>query len=213
MTIAHHIWALADFNGVIGLQPDDSDWADLARIAGWDPHDLPAFRARFWQLRDHYDRGTLDAHVFWDRMGTPEARLDEAIGHDTNMWLRSDPEVLDHLAQAREAGTRLALLSNAPHPLARAIEQQPWAGEFELLSFSCDVKANKPSAHAYEATLAGMDLGRHGRRGVLMIDDRADNIDAAIDLGLQGHWHTPHGPRLDHVLRDHRNRVALPGHH
>jgi putative hydrolase of the HAD superfamily len=206
MTTAHS-WALADYNGVIGLQPGDADWAELARISGWSPTDLTAFRNRFWQLRDPYDRGALDAEAFWTQMGCPAAHLDEAIGHDTRMWLRTDPEVLDHFAAARAAGTRLALLSNAPAPVARAIETSDWAEDFEILRFSCDLQANKPQPHAYEATLADMELGHLGRRAVLMIDDRAENIHAARALGLHGHHHTGPGPHLAAALHQHRDRT------
>ncbi|MEY9848497.1 putative hydrolase of the HAD superfamily [Streptacidiphilus sp. BW17] len=177
-------WALADYNGVIGRQAGADDWARLARVAGWHRDSLAPFQQLFWSLRPDYDRGLITADRFWARMGCPADRREEASAADTGMWMRADQQVVDLLRAARHRGMRLALLSNAPDGVARAIEQTPWANEFDVLRFSCDLHENKPHPYAYEATLTAMGVEPGERQHVLFIDDRLDNTQAARQLGM-----------------------------
>lgn len=201
-------WALADYNGVIGRQPRPRDWTRLARIAGWHPEALSPFQDLFWEQRPDYDRGAITGEEFWARMGCPAADRAAALHADTAMWLRTDRQVLDLLRGARHRGIRLALLSNAPDGVARAIEQAPWATEFDILRFSCDLQANKPDAEAYEQTLDDMGVSLAGRAAVVFVDDRIDNTEAARALGLAGHHFTGDPRALAAELDDHRRTFA-----
>jgi len=201
------LWALADYNGVIGRQPLPSDWAHLAHIAGWHQKSLPAFQERFWDQRPDFDRGEITGEDFWARMGCPTADRGQALRADTAMWLRTDRQILDLLRAARHRGVKLALLSNAPHEVARAIEQASWAAEFDILRFSCDLRANKPDPEAYESTLQDMGV-IEDRSQVLFIDDRLDNTTAATELGLSAHHFTGDSTALSHALSRHRRPLS-----
>ena len=52
------------------------------------------------------------------------------------------------------AGLPLALLSNAPEPLAEAIAGLPIAAHFGHLIFSCQLKLAKPDPQCYSRALA-----------------------------------------------------------
>ena len=78
-------------------------------------------------------------------------------------------------------GAQLALLSNAPEPLARAIDRSRWSRHFDHRYYSCRLGAAKPDPRAFELVLS--DLGAQPDE-VLFIDDRAENTRAAGDLGM-----------------------------
>jgi putative hydrolase of the HAD superfamily len=79
-------------------------------------------------------------------------------------------------------GAQLALLSNAPEPLARAIDQHPWSRHFDHHYYSCRLGVAKPDPRAFELVLS--DLGERPGE-VLFIDDRAENTRTARDLGIR----------------------------
>ncbi|MEY9840624.1 HAD-IA family hydrolase [Streptacidiphilus sp. EB103A] len=200
-------WALLDYNGVLGHQPLPADWQDLATAAHW-TGTLTSFQDAFWKARDAYDRGTVTTAEFWATLKTPPHAVATATALDTAMWLRTDPHVLGLLADAVSRGVRLAMLSNAPTNVARAIEAAPWSGLFEHLLFSCDIGANKPEHPAYHHALTTLDT-LHQPADVTFVDDRHDNVDAATRLGLRGHHyqgepHTIH--RAIHRVHPTRHR-------
>jgi putative hydrolase of the HAD superfamily len=178
-------WALLDYNGVLGHQPLPADWRDLANAAQWNGS-LSDFQAAFWKARDPYDRGTITASQFWDTLDAPPHTVAACNALDTAMWLRTDAKVLGLLANAVSRGVRLAMLSNAPSNVARAIEAAPWAGLFQHLLFSCDLGANKPEQVAYHHALTTLDAV-HQPHHVTFVDDRGDNVHAASRLGLRAH--------------------------
>jgi len=77
---------------------------------------------------------------------------------------------------------RLALLSNAPEPLATAIDHSKWSSSFDRRFYSCRLGRAKPDPAVYQAVLD--DLGATPP-SVLFIDDRTENALAATALGLQ----------------------------
>jgi putative hydrolase of the HAD superfamily len=79
-------------------------------------------------------------------------------------------------------GAQLALLSNAPEPLARAIDQHPWSRHFDHRYYSCRLGAAKPAPQAFQLVIS--DLGEQPDE-MLFIDDRAENTRAARDLGMR----------------------------
>jgi putative hydrolase of the HAD superfamily len=93
-----------------------------------------------------------------------------------------DPETLrTTLNTARRSRIGLALLSNAPEPLAAAIERSPWVRHFEHRFYSCRLRRLKPERAVFIDALSIMDAAPEQ---VLFIDDRAENTAAAADLGM-----------------------------
>ncbi|MGW1290913.1 HAD-IA family hydrolase [Streptomyces sp. NPDC002586] len=183
---------LLDYNGVIGLQPHDEDWHRLATLAGWPEGETEAFQTAFWKRRTAYDAGTITTSMFWSgllrdgRTAPPGSALLDALREtDTAMWIRTDSEVLGVLRVAQKtAGVPMLLLSNAPRPLADALDGTEWCATLMSRAlYSARLGVNKPAARAYQAALAAAHWPAPER--TLFIDNLFENCHAAARLGLR----------------------------
>jgi len=75
----------------------------------------------------------------------------------------------------------LALLSNAPVEVARAVERLEELAPFRPRLFSCDLGATKPHPSVYATVLEGLAAAP---ASVTFVDDRPDNVDAARRAGF-----------------------------
>jgi putative hydrolase of the HAD superfamily len=177
-------WVLADYGEVISGPLPAQTIGELADLAGQQPHE---FRDRYWKFRPPYDLGQSD-RAYWSavlgRDLVAEPRLVEAMVRvDVAGWLTLNPRTLPALIRfGTHAGVRLALLSNAPEPLAAAIDHCGWSASFDRRFYSCRLGLAKPDAAVYQAVLE--DLGATPQ-SVLFIDDRAENTRAAAAAGLK----------------------------
>ncbi|MEU1601138.1 hypothetical protein ABZ468_52755 [Streptomyces sp. NPDC005708] len=108
-------------------------WDRLAALAGRPADQTWDFENAFWARREPYDAGEITTHAFWSGLlrggliASPgSALLDTLRQTDTDMWTHTDPAVVSVLRATHAAGTRLLLLSNAPHPLSDALDRTPW---------------------------------------------------------------------------------------
>jgi len=174
-----------DFGGVICTPQPDADLAALAAAAGAVP--VADFWAAYWPSRAAYDQALLTAAEFWhdvaSRLGRTFAapQVDELIRLDIASWMHLREGTLALIRDLESAGQRLAVLSNMPVEVARAVEALPLARHFEYLLFSCDLRAVKPDPRCF-----GQAVDRLGVPAdqVTLIDDRQENVTAAARLGL-----------------------------
>ena len=190
---------LVDYGEVLSAPLTEVAVADLAALAG---QPRTTFLDRYWRLRAAYDLGQPPAE-YWsavlgrDLDGSPEV-VDRLTRVDVRGWLKSNPLTLRALVgHADRTGARLALLSNAPEPLARAVDRLDWARRFDHRYYSCRLGVAKPAPQAFRHVLT--DLGAQPGE-VLFIDDRAENTRAARDLGMRTITFTSAGD-LDRELR------------
>ncbi len=182
---------LTDMFGVIAQVQPRAAKDRLVRIAG-----LPAddFWAAYWSARPPYDQGRITPLGYWTAVG-------KQLGHsfdtetlmalhaaDLDSWALRHHDMIEALPVVKQAGYRLALLSNIPSSLAEHV----WAvdgfmSEFELVALSCDIDAVKPSPQAYQWCIdrLGLPAGE-----ILFIDDAQHNVDAALAVGLQAKLYT-----------------------
>jgi putative hydrolase of the HAD superfamily len=176
-------WLLVDYGEVISRALPEAALTELAAMAGLDRDEL---HQRYWRCRPDYDRGQIPLR-YWsaviDRDLTLQRRLVERLtAVDVDGWTRLNRATLrTTLNTARRTGTRLALLSNAPEPLAGAIERSDWVRRFDHSFFSCRLRRLKPEPGAFTDALGVMDAAPER---VLFIDDRSENTAAAGDLGM-----------------------------
>src|ERR1700733_13609081 len=176
-------WVLADYGEVISAPLPAETMLELADLAGQQAEE---FRGRYCKFRPPYDLGQ-SGRAYWSAvLGhelQAEPQLVEAMVRvDIAGWMTLNPRTLPALIKfGAHAGVRLALLSNAPEPLATAIDHSGWSPSFDRRFYSCRVGLAKPDPAVYEAVLA--DLGATPQ-SVLFIDDRAENVLAATALGL-----------------------------
>ena len=145
------MWLLVDYGEVISTAHDEVALQQLADLAG---QDVAAFRQRYWAQRPEYALGQ-PAQAYWSRV---LGRDPGALTHlDIEGWLTLNDATLDTLHEfADRTGARLALLSNAPHALAEAVERSAWSDGFERLFFSCRLGHMKPDPTTYTLVLDGL---------------------------------------------------------
>lgn len=95
-----------------------------------------------------------------------------------------DAQVRAALAEVREAGARVALMSNATTRLEDELEVLGLAGEFDAVVSSARLGVAKPEPAVYfaAAQLVETDVAR-----CLFVDDTAINVEVAQAVGMQGH--------------------------
>jgi putative hydrolase of the HAD superfamily len=181
-------WIVFDYGEVISRPT--GELPALAEVLG---ADLVKFEDAYWAERDAYDRGLSD-HAYWSAVG---ARLGVEVSPalaaqlteiDTTGWMSVEPSTMELLADLRAAGTRLALLSNAPSAFGRLVERASWSSTFDHLLFSGDLGVAKPDAEIWAALLARIEADAGD---CVFFDDRQVNIDGAVAYGLSGQlWRT-----------------------
>lgn len=181
-------WVLFDYGAVLCTGQPAGDRRALVAAGGLDPDDGPAverFWSAYWADRPAYDRADLDAAAYWERVlgRTPTgAELAAVDAADVAGWVHPQPGSLAVAAALAAAGTRLALLSNAPASLADAVDELPWMQVVPHRYYSCRLRATKPDPAAYAGTLAG--LGADPAE-VTFVDDRPANVAGAAAVGLR----------------------------
>ncbi|MFD0496352.1 MULTISPECIES: HAD family hydrolase [Streptomyces violaceusniger group] len=184
------------------------------RLAGLLGVEEAAFAEAYWAHRDAYDLGSSDI-AYWSAvagaLGAPlrPGTVDALVSAEVDIWTRLDGPSHALVEDLRRHGARLALLSNAPHVLARTAERSDWSAHFDRLMFSADHGIAKPDPAVYRRMTEL--LGTSPER-VLFFDDRRKNIDAAREHGWDAQLWTgaaaaravladrgllPHGPTRD----------------
>jgi putative hydrolase of the HAD superfamily len=191
---------LVDYGEVLSAPLAEDAIADLAALAG---QPRATFLDRYWQLRPAYDLGQPPGE-YWsavlDRdLGASPRFVDRLTRVDVRGWLHRNPRTLRALlGHAHRTGAALALLSNAPEPLAHAIDRRQWARHFDHRYYSCRLGVAKPDPEAFRRVLT--DLGAEPGE-LLFIDDRAENTRTARDLGMPAITFTS-ASDLDRELRE-----------
>jgi putative hydrolase of the HAD superfamily len=175
---------LTDYGEVISTPLPQDTITELAAVA---EQPRETFLDRYWRYRPGYDLGQWPAG-YWSQVLDRDLSgaapiVDRLTSIDVHGWLRLNPLTLRTLlAYAQRTGAPLALLSNAPEPLARAIDRSPWSQYFDHRYYSCRLGAAKPDPRVFQLVLS--DLGVPPEE-VLFIDDRSENTRTARDLGMR----------------------------
>lgn len=181
------VWALLDYGGVLCHPQPAEDRSALLRAGGGDPADPvagEAFWAGYWAYRDAYDRADLEPAGYWRAvLGRPVEPddVEELNRLDAASWLHPMQETLAVVGELARRGTRLALLSNAPEPLAAAIDAVDWLDLIEQRHYSSRLRTAKPDPEIYLQVLSRLGAAPEE---VTFVDDRADNVAGAAALGL-----------------------------
>lgn len=169
--------ALPELAALLGVAPDRFDEAYFAHRRQYDLHTDPA---QFWTA------------VAVDSGATAPggALIEELVRADDLGWSTTDPDTMTLIDDlGRSPGTLLAVLSNAPSSMGRLIRTQAWSSRFQHLLFSGDLGLVKPDPRIYRALvdqLAGAPDGPVEPVEVAFLDDRADNIAGAVEVGIHG---------------------------
>jgi putative hydrolase of the HAD superfamily len=195
-------WLLFDYGNVICYPQPPRAVERLAEAAGATVAD---FSAGYWKYRLAYDHAKLDAVGYWQRVGESVGRTFSATdiarltSLDNGSWLDLNPGTVSLVEDlAAGGGNRLALLSNAPAEVARAVMALPVAALFEHRLFSCFLRLVKPDPAIFLAA-----LGRLGASAadVIFLDDRPENVAGAAEVGIRGVVFTDPGTARSELAR------------
>ena len=176
-----------DYGRVLSLAPSEAELQEFATLVGVTE---PPFFEIYSATRHDYDCGRADFRQHWQAFSVVAgvelrpAQVERIADMETLMWLRVNPEALALARQIKANGVRTAILSNIPHDLLAEVRKFSWLGEFEVKIWSCELGILKPDPAIYLACLDA--LGCRAER-TLFFDDRANNVEAARDLGMEAH--------------------------
>lgn len=171
-----------DYGKVLSLPPTEEDWKALASAT-----DLPVetLEHRYWEFRDGYDRKEVSAAEYWAKVAgreLSENELTELISMDDAQWTRVNEDMLHLARQLKEAGVKIAILSNMQTDMLKVMRAKfDWLGEFDVQMYSCENGLVKPESQAYLecARQLGVDPGQ-----ALFFDDKEKNIRGAEKTGM-----------------------------
>ena len=184
---------LFDFGKVLSGPPSAAVWLDMQRVSGLSAAELD--RA-YWLPRDDYDRGTLDSQGYWSAVASEAhanfdlSARDRLIELDVELWTEMNEPMVDWVRALHRAGVRTGILSNIGDAMAAGIcAKFDWIGGFHHAVWSHALRLRKPEAEIYAAAIAGLGVPA-GQ--ILFIDDRDENIAAALRSGMQAILYSTH---------------------
>jgi putative hydrolase of the HAD superfamily len=191
-----------DYGKVLSLPPANTDWQNLAAAT-----DLPFenLQHRYWQFRDDYDRKVVTAAEYWAKVAGRELadnELTELIAMDDAQWTRVNDDMLHLARQLKEAGIKIAILSNMQTDMLKVMRAKfNWLPEFDVQMYSCENGLVKPELEAYLE--CARQLGVEPSQA-LFFDDKEKNIQGALKAGM-------HAMLFDGAVADAEKKLAELG--
>jgi len=189
---------LFDYGMVLSGPPDPAAWARIRSLTGLSED---ALHREYWNNRHAYDRGDLNAEAYWSKAasvaGIPltPALLNNLTAADTDYWGQINSPMLDWVARLQRAGIPTGILSNMPDAMeAGLLTKHKWIRDFSHCTWSHSLNLAKPEPEIYHHAARGL---RTPPANILFLDDRADNIAAALAVGMQAIQYTDHETFLD----------------
>ena len=196
MTVANSDKALIlDFGGVVTrtlFETHDITERALGLPAGtltwrgpFDPSTDPLWvrmQARAITERDYWmERTRQVGRLVGEEWSDMKTFVQRARGAEAELVLR--PEARDAILRVREAGLRLAILSNELDLFYGVAfrERFPLIDRFDVIVDATYTKILKPDPRAYELVLAELGLDR---RNCVFVDDQKKNIEGAVAVDL-----------------------------
>jgi putative hydrolase of the HAD superfamily len=176
-----------DYGMVLTGPPDSAAHAELERITGLSADCLDGL---YWADRHAYDEGKLTGIEFWRKIGSEagidlgESQIEELNRWDARMWTTFNGAMLEWQAALKERGFLTAIVSNMGDAvLEYMLTKFDWLSRFDVLVWSYQLGLAKPDPAIYRYVLE--KLGTQPGE-TLFIDDRQDNVGAAVKLGMKG---------------------------
>jgi putative hydrolase of the HAD superfamily len=199
---------LLDADGVVQFSGELYAWLD--REHGWSAERVDEFYWRQFHERRDY-AGTLSGLVPVVAEALVEWGCAAPAGEFVRRWFTlgavPDPDALAQVAALRRHGITCALASNQDFVRARFMDEElGYERLFDDRFYSARLGVAKPDPAYFHAVLAalGVDPAR-----TLFIDDRPENVAAALECGLNAEVHGP-GDRLRDTLARYELPIVVP---
>jgi putative hydrolase of the HAD superfamily len=178
---------------VLSAAPDPAAWARLRTISGLSEEIL---QREYWASRHAYDRGDLTAETYWHKVAagagivlTP-TKLPQLIAADVDYWSTLNLPMLEWAQRLQRSGIRIGILSNMPDAMETGLRaRHSWIDTFDHHTWSHAVNLAKPELAIYLHAAEGL---RTPPENILFLDDRFENIEAALAVGMQTIHYTTH---------------------
>jgi putative hydrolase of the HAD superfamily len=205
---------LFDYGMVLSAPPDPAAWARILSITNLSEDVL---QREYWAHRRAYDRGDLDAEAYWHKAAagaeivlTP-TQLTDLIAADTDLWSQVNPPMLEWAQHLQRTGIRTGILSNMPDAVEAGLRARHlWIESFDHHTWSHALNLLKPEPAIYLHAAEGLQTRP---ANILFLDDRPENIEAALAIGMQAIHYTTHAAFVDQMrARNLASLLQLEGH-
>ena len=176
---------LFDYGRVLSGPPDPAAWARLRAITGLDEDRL---HTAYWKYRHDYDRGALTGPAYWHAVAAhagialDQEQLAALLAADIDLWTTLNPPMVAWAGQLQHAGVRTGILSNIGDCIAEGVVARlPWLAGFYCCIWSHALFMAKPEPAIY---LKAAEALGSAPAHILFIDDREENVAAAVALGM-----------------------------
>lgn len=136
---------------------------------------------KHWHM---WHRGQISEQDLWTHV---TADLNIQCPTCASLWLggfkqayKEKLEMFALLKQLKHKGYTTALLSNIETPLVNYLKLSPYE-HIDRYFYSCEMGMRKPEKRIYEKVLEELECRPEA---AIFIDDRRENVDAAVSLGL-----------------------------
>jgi putative hydrolase of the HAD superfamily len=205
---------LFDYGMVLSAAPDPAAWARMLSLTNLSEEQL---HRGYWAHRHAYDRGDLTAESFWNRAAAPTHailtpdQLTALIAADVDYWSTLNPPMLAWARSLQQTRIPTGILSNMPGPMETGLRARyPWIDEFAHNTWSHAVNLAKPEPAIYLHAAEGL---RTPPANILFLDDRLENIETALTIGMQAIHYTTHPAFIDEMqARNLNHLLQLQGH-
>jgi putative hydrolase of the HAD superfamily len=184
---------LFDYGLVLSGPPDPAAWMRMRTLTGLS-EDL--LHREYWAHRHAYDRGDLNAKAYWNKVATGAGialtpdQLNGLIAADTELWGTLNPPMLEWVNCLQLAGVPTGILSNMPDAMEIGLRaRHRWIESFNHHTWSHSLNLAKPELAIYRHAVEGL---KTPPANILFVDDKIENIEAALSIGMQAIQYTTH---------------------
>jgi putative hydrolase of the HAD superfamily len=182
---------LFDYGMVLSGPPDPAAWARMRTITGLNEEQ---FHRGYWTHRHAYDRGDLTGESFWNQAAAPTHailtpdQLTALIAADVDYWSTINSPMLAWARKLQHAGIATGILSNMPGPMETGLRaRHRWLDDFTHTTWSHALNLAKPEPAIYLSAAQGLHTPP---ANILFLDDKEENIAAALAVGMQAILYT-----------------------
>lgn len=173
---------LLDYGRVVA--PEDGD-PPVQFVYGARADDQQSYKL-FGSLRHDLAKGTINEEYVRDRLQESGVQVPADYAErwqvSIEAHMRPTPGMEMLIGDLKNAGYRVALLSNVWPMSARIIKQNNWYDMFDSVYLSCDLGMAKPDKEIYD--FAVQDLGADSRK-ICYVDDKQDNLTYPAGMGME----------------------------
>ncbi|MGA1984212.1 MAG: HAD family phosphatase [Acidobacteriaceae bacterium] len=177
---------LFDYGQVLSGPLDPVAWARIRAITGLDEARL---HDAYWKFRHDYDRDALTGPTYWHAVAAHAGitlnatQLAALLAADIDLWASLNPPMVEWASRLQRAGIHTAILSNIGDCMAQGIVARfPWLAGFDQCIWSYALHMAKPEPAIFLKTAEAIGAAP---ANILFLDDRAENVAAAVALGFQ----------------------------